>query len=104
MGAEDEGRDAARLRATPDHDLLVIMVTEMGHVKTHMKAVADELKEQNGRIGAVEQSIPRKLDDRLREAEAKLLYVGLVIVFAGSTWPLLIQEVRQYLFEMFGFV
>lgn len=72
-----------------DHDLLIVVATDLGHIKNHVKDLAAETKKQNGRI---------------RSLETWQIRMGLVIAFIGSTWPLLIYEVRQFILEKFGFV
>lgn len=72
-----------------DHDLLVVAVTELKHIKNHVKDLAIETKKQNGRI---------------RSLETWQIRMGLVIAFIGSTWPLLIYEVRHFILEKFGFI
>lgn len=72
-----------------DHDLLVVAVTDLKHIKNHMKDLADETKIQNGRI---------------RVLEGWQVRMGVVLALIGAGWPLLIYEVRQFLLEKFGFI
>lgn len=72
-----------------DHDLLIVAVTELRHIKNHVKDLAAETKAQNGRLSALEH-----------------WRVGLTVIlgFISVLWPLLIYEVRQFMLERFGFV
>lgn len=72
-----------------DHDLLVVAVTELGHIKGHMKDMDEKLGAQNGRISALEKW---------------RWTMGGVLALIGAGWPLLIYEFRQFLLDKFGFI
>lgn len=81
------------LEAKTDHDLLILAVQELGHVKAHMteltETVKEEGKKRNGRLDALEHWQTR-----------------MIVVLGGWSvaWPFLIQEFRQYVLEKFGFI
>lgn len=72
-----------------DHDLLVVAVTDLGHIKTHLAKV-----EANG----------VKKDERLSALEKWRWTTSGAFVLIGAGWPLLIYEVRQFLLDKFGFI
>ncbi len=72
-----------------DHDLLVVTVTELGHIKTHLADLKANGVKQDGRLSALEKW-------RWTTSGALALIIG--------GWPLLIYEVRQFLLDKFGFI
>lgn len=95
-----------------DHDLLVVAVTELGHIKNHTKDLAIEAKKHNGRLSACEASIQTLITDSKREKlpkrvgalETWQIRMGVIIALIGTGWPLLIYEVRRFFLEQFGFI
>ncbi len=95
-----------------DHDLLVVAVTELGHIRTHVKELAAETKTQNGRLSACEGAIKSLLADsgreelprRLGAVENWQVRMGVILALIATGWPLLIYEVRQFMLEKFGFI
>ncbi len=83
----------AELDGKSDHDLLILAVQELGHVKAHLaeltETVKEEGKQRNGRLDALEHWQTR-----------------LIVVLGGWSvaWPFLIQEFRQFVLEKFGFI
>lgn len=72
-----------------DHDLLVVAATELKHIKNHIRDSAKEAKTRDERIAALESWQSK---------------VKLIFTFIGATWWLLIQELRQWVLEKFGFI
>ncbi len=72
-----------------DHDLLVVAVTELGHIKGHLAALDEKVGVQNGRISALEKW--------------RWTMSG-VIALIGMGWPLLIYEFRQFILNKFDFI
>ncbi len=72
-----------------DHDLLVVTVTELGHIKAHLADLKEQVAVQNGRISALE---------KWRWG------LGSAIALIGAGWPLLIYEFRQFILDKFGFI
>lgn len=96
--------DEAELRAKPDHDLIILAVQRLGHTNVHLVELTERVGQQNGRIADLEKTLPKDLDTRLVALEHWRIAVGVMFVFIGSTWPLLIYEVRQFVLEKFGFI
>lgn len=95
-----------------DHDLLVVAVTKLGHIESHVKDLAAETKTQNGRLSDCEAAIQmlvanskrEELPKRVGAVETWQIRMGVLIGFISVGWPLLIYEVRQFLLEKFGFI
>lgn len=88
-----------------DHDLLIVAVTKLEGIEIHVASLDEKAGEQNGRLAALEQQqLDEDIPDRISALEHWRIGLSLVLGFVSVSWPLLIFEVRQFLFEKFGFI
>ncbi len=94
------------LELSSDHDILLVIATEMRHLQTHTATLSEKVGVQNGRMTALEKSYePQKgVPKRVELLERWQIRMGVVITAIGVGWPLLIYEFRQFLLEKFGFI
>jgi hypothetical protein len=95
--------DRAPERPETDRELLLLTVQELGHVKAHLAELTEKVGIQNGRLAVLEKAQGENIPERLTALEHWRIGVVLAFGFIGATWPLLIFEVRQKLFEFWGF-
>ncbi len=75
------------LRGETDHEILLVIASEMRHMRNHTAELATEAAIQNGRIAALEKM--------------RWWFAGVLAVVVPLS-PLLIYEVRQSVFNFAG--